>query len=242
MESLDLSNRDLKDSELVKACGGGFRRLIHVKYLDLSQNQLAVLPEEMFQHLNELEELNCSQNQLATFPVELCKLVQKGVLKTIHFDNNRITDLPTDFHRVLSSMLQLKEDECPHGVERTTHYIRPTCKFCNELPKRKQPRVRRNDGKRKLSYPREGKELRVYLNNNPIDSSFLNNADDIREACLRFTKKYQDEIELRETNRLIHNLLHSTVLENTSDDLVRKEKERRIAKERHYDRDMKQMM
>ncbi|WP_032920337.1 leucine-rich repeat domain-containing protein, partial [Leptospira santarosai] len=72
---LDLSNNQLRllTSKNWESCK-------NLKYLDLSNNQLATLPKEIGK-LEKLEDLNLSGNPFTTFPQEIVGLKHLQILK-----------------------------------------------------------------------------------------------------------------------------------------------------------------
>lgn len=72
--------------------------------LELSHNQLSVLPIDVACMASSLEELHLHHNKLDTVPAELAKLTR---LRVLRLEGNRITELPAQ----LGSMSQLEEIE-----------------------------------------------------------------------------------------------------------------------------------
>lgn len=87
---LDLSHNNIR---MVKEeCFGKFAHVL--RYLDLSQNKLCVLPEGIFDRMSSLVVLNISHNCLASVPLGL--FITLDSLQTLRLEYNRLTRIPLD--------------------------------------------------------------------------------------------------------------------------------------------------
>jgi Leucine-rich repeat (LRR) protein len=87
---LDLSHNNIR---MVKEeCFGKFAHVL--RYLDLSQNKLCLLPEGIFDRMSSLVVLNTSHNCLASVPLGL--FITLDSLQTLRLEYNRLTRIPLD--------------------------------------------------------------------------------------------------------------------------------------------------
>src|SRR3990167_8659311 len=113
--SFDISNNQ------IQAIGmDGFKGLVQLTDLNLSNNKLKFIPATLA-NLKNLKKFDCSKNKLATIPDSLCKLptltyldlsnnelvvIQNGIiglmneLQFISLQNNKLSRLPDDFFKI----------------------------------------------------------------------------------------------------------------------------------------------
>ena len=100
-EALDLSGLNLTDVPPLDA-------LANLKELDLSKNQLSILPDGCLTGLNSLQELDLSTNQLSILPLGCFTGIDS--LQRLYLENNQLSILPDGCLTGLNSLQELYLD------------------------------------------------------------------------------------------------------------------------------------
>ena len=81
---------------------------VYLSTLNLKNNNLNILPSQIFRRLSHLETLTLSDNLLTRLPEDIFQSIQN--LVTLKLDNNNLAELPNDIFRGLSSLKELAID------------------------------------------------------------------------------------------------------------------------------------
>lgn len=98
-----LRRRGLTCKELFKLLP--LRTTDSITELDISRNNLTMLPKEMFTYLNQLQTFNAASNQLKEISTEFYNLKQ---LKVLNLSQNQITHIPAELPKKTPNLVTLR--------------------------------------------------------------------------------------------------------------------------------------